>query len=1449
VGGGLAIGQSDLRNAYEVTERPVDGGLEPVHIRHFTAAQLPAVPESLWAKELISSLGWLNHLIWLRKRSGCSLDAGGSSTGAAAQPPSAGLKAEIPSVDWWITNHCDLACDFCYKPVSGEDPVERRPEILKALAASSARVVTFCGGEPLLIQKVDEYAAALAELGTSTVLNTNGELLRKRLDQGLRLAGFTMVGISIEGSTQAVHRAMRGAKADLDEVMEAARLVTREPGVSLKLATVVSRVNRDDLPALAETVRGLAPDIWRLYQYSSRGDQNSGQQRHRLLDEEFWQLVKTVTDLAAPVVPTAPSSEAETEGCLIVDPAGNVLQPVGGQYVRRGNCLEEPLDQIWAGIPVLAEVFGHAAVLDLDSYARAFAESSSSLEEALSTGRLPCHPALVERSRDLARLVMCLWRVTSPDSPLHRRLIQTGASSREARREPEKTAAVQQAPEQPSATRRPRAHPQTEGARLEAGMLGIFERLFRVGDDDARGFRGELRRQRSGTQFGADIVFRATAVNSSSTCLVECKNHAASSSGLPVSVVADKVLQAEASFDAEPVDHWILVSPELDPNNELDRLVHRWNSTQKFPFTVQIWSPQSGIRDLFAIEPAIYRELYGEDPPLSRPDPGDVLAAFSERLRPPVRLPGRLAAYLKDPVRFVEPKERAWLDQLESQIVRFGFDENGARLACPLEAEIISVLFDSPTGSNVALLLAEFGEGKSFFTVSLCCHLRARYLSEPRAKSPIPIRLFLRGYRHVSAPVDFLRTQLELIGLGMDEWSELRRQNVLVVLDGLDEMSVRQDPATTRSNLDKIGSLLELFEGLPVLITSRPHFFSSGPDRERFYDLLRKPHVFRMRQPDRRDTVAHLRAYADSLDLAPKLNKIKELYDPIGLAGKVLFLEMIKTTLDELPEDRFDELVLYETYVRGSLRRKVELLRDPGSAMSEAKLLVQVEELLEMIAVAIHVSGEGSVDLQTFAADYGGAARLLWQATKADAPQADDEDAGARIGGRSLLRRLDPDGDDGWAVDFFHRSMKEYFVAKALRRALDAPDPFAATRALLIKTPVQPEILGFFKLLADGNEGAATVLASLAHSARVGSGQEILGGGAFSLYRAIGGRTKGCDWRSLQLDGAILAGADLSGSDFRGSTLRGGDLSSADLTGTDLRWADLTDANLDAGDNIVAFSADLAPHCFACLTQGSRLGRIMVRADGSLRSSFVPLPRPLQGPGNLHILAEDIVLIGTNSEFLIVETGSGAAEEVTHFRISGDLRDVAVVDRSFLGLRIDPGWENGAALLVDIESGEIDWRIPSASGEDIWGWFREGIVTAYGSDVSVCTPDADMRVMEAEFRFAGRNLSVCGDTVTGVTEDGRVAWIPMADPRGAQSIPVHSGAGTAVIAADRGVLSAGSDGSVALTRPDGVGNPIVAARLERRLQCSGALVEGLKGDCELSIFLANGAHAPGATPA
>lgn len=287
-------------------------------------------------------------------------------------PPTADQKVEIPSVDWWVTSRCNLTCDFCYGPVPGKDPVERRDGILQAIATSPARAVTFCGGEPLLVRQIGNYAADLKRLGKHTVLNTNGQLLRKRLDQGLTLSSFSMVGISLDGPTPEVHQAMRGRNADLSEAIWAARRVGRERDVSLKLATVVSRVNRDALPELARMVHDLRPEIWRLYQYSGRGDQNYGQLRHSLSGDEFQLLVKEAANLAAPV-PAAPSTEAETEGCLIVDADGNVLEPGGVGYTRRGNCLRESLERIWARIPSRQRIMGNKkwlSVLNKLRYAR-----------------------------------------------------------------------------------------------------------------------------------------------------------------------------------------------------------------------------------------------------------------------------------------------------------------------------------------------------------------------------------------------------------------------------------------------------------------------------------------------------------------------------------------------------------------------------------------------------------------------------------------------------------------------------------------------------------------------------------------------------------------------------------------------------------------------------------------------------------------------------------------------------------------------------------------------------------------------------------------------------------------------------------------------------------------------------------------------------------------------
>ncbi len=144
---------------------------------------------------------------------------------------------------------------------------------------------------------------------------------------------------------------MRGANADFDGSLAAARwLRERTDRTKRKIATVVSAVNLGRIADLARLVRDLTPDVWRLYEYSPWGPQNRGQSRHSLARVDFDAAVEVAKQHAGGVTVHASSTDS-TSGCLIVDPSGRLLQANGADYASVGNCLEEPIDDIWRRLP------------------------------------------------------------------------------------------------------------------------------------------------------------------------------------------------------------------------------------------------------------------------------------------------------------------------------------------------------------------------------------------------------------------------------------------------------------------------------------------------------------------------------------------------------------------------------------------------------------------------------------------------------------------------------------------------------------------------------------------------------------------------------------------------------------------------------------------------------------------------------------------------------------------------------------------------------------------------------------------------------------------------------------------------------------------------------------------------------------------------------------------
>lgn len=709
------------------------------------------------------------------------------------------------------------------------------------------------------------------------------------------------------------------------------------------------------------------------------------------------------------------------------------------------------------------------------------------------------------------------------------------------------------------------------GQALEDATVQLFATFFALSNEHRDEIGTRVRKQYAGTQFGHDIELTCTVAGQPQVrCHVECKNVREQ---ITLKHVGEKILAEMYSSEA-PFDHWILISPHTEPANDLVKVLATIEHRDDLPFSVQIWSPANGVREFFALAPEVYQRVYGAPPP-----PGiratQVVRAIRERLAPRLRLPRVWHAYLRDPSRHCFPTEKAghFADLYQHQVEIKVADENGSVLEGSLMAHVRRWLAERD-GPDL-FLMADFGEGKSLFTYTLCRRLCEEFVRDP-ASGVLPLRLPLSGFTDGIPARELLQRRLQDVGATMADWRYVStNHDTLVVLDGFDEMSVGLTRADIDRNVHNLMLCQQEFGNSKVLLTSRSRVLDSPRDRERILDRSRRPRVLYLSPAPRAELVRYLEHYATDEGAAHRLRSLRELYDPIDLAAKPLFLQMIRATLDDLPTDELTEIVLYRTYIDKSLREKIRYLHDADLRLTDRELIDNLLEILEAAAIELQLAPQRYVYLRDFARKAKPSlAELLWRMRDGGEDERSvagcDDDATARIGIRSLLKGVPAPHPERWPVTFFHRSMQEYFVARALVRALRT-DPDRA-RQWLDRLPPLPEITHFVaELLKESPDSTVpALLESFARSATIRLGTGYLGGHALTLLYETTGLVPDVDWSGLRLDGARLAGADLRGRRFVNTLLRHARLDNANLEGTDLRGADLEGVRLEETSPVVA---------------------------------------------------------------------------------------------------------------------------------------------------------------------------------------------------------------------------------------------------------------------------------------
>ncbi len=165
-----------------------------------------------------------------------------------AAPPSAAERK--PVVVYNCTRRCNLRCVHCYsdsadRAYEGELSTAEALEMIRGLAAFGVPALLFSGGEPLLRRDLFELAAGARELGLRTVLSTNGTLIDGGAAGRLKAAGFSYIGVSLDGTTRANDR-FRGRRGAFAAALSGMRSCL-EAGLRVGLRFTLTRRNADEL--------------------------------------------------------------------------------------------------------------------------------------------------------------------------------------------------------------------------------------------------------------------------------------------------------------------------------------------------------------------------------------------------------------------------------------------------------------------------------------------------------------------------------------------------------------------------------------------------------------------------------------------------------------------------------------------------------------------------------------------------------------------------------------------------------------------------------------------------------------------------------------------------------------------------------------------------------------------------------------------------------------------------------------------------------------------------------------------------------------------------------------------------------------------------------------------------------------------------------------------------
>lgn len=250
-----------------------------------------------------------------------------------------------------IIGMCNLSCPFCFGPDHSLPPIdtERLLRVVSLFPRLGVRKVVVTGGEPLLVPSLVRILRALKDLDLNVTLDTNGVLLKNKLDRVCSLVDW--IALPLDADDPAVHRLMRpGPLLKQTELCELiVQIRSKFPRVRIRVATIITALNHKNVSGIPSLISGpCTPDVWKLYQFTPAGHGLASSETLEISDSMFEAVINDAMQSASRFDIRADVYRTSTRDnrYLFVEPNGDAMVIVSGKELVIGNWFVNPNEVI-----------------------------------------------------------------------------------------------------------------------------------------------------------------------------------------------------------------------------------------------------------------------------------------------------------------------------------------------------------------------------------------------------------------------------------------------------------------------------------------------------------------------------------------------------------------------------------------------------------------------------------------------------------------------------------------------------------------------------------------------------------------------------------------------------------------------------------------------------------------------------------------------------------------------------------------------------------------------------------------------------------------------------------------------------------------------------------------------------------------------------------------------